>query len=55
VFTDPTSWDGVKKLYSRHVRLCSSRDGVPWGMVKMTLAGNTVYPYGSIDTNFDPP
>jgi hypothetical protein len=20
----------------------------------MTLAGNTVYPYGSIDTNFDP-
>ncbi len=21
----------------------------------MTLAGNTVYPYGSIDTNFDPP
>jgi hypothetical protein len=21
----------------------------------MTLAGNTVCPYGSIDTNFDPP
>ncbi len=21
----------------------------------MTLAGNTIYPYGSIDNNFDPP
>ncbi len=21
----------------------------------MSLTGNTVYPYGSIDTNFDPP
>ena len=25
-----------------------------WGR-KMTLADKTVYPYGSVDTNFDPP
>jgi hypothetical protein len=25
------------------------------GAWQMTLAGNSVYPYGLIDTNFDPP
>jgi hypothetical protein len=34
--TNPTGWDGVKKYYSRLVRLCSSRDGVPWGIVNDT-------------------
>jgi hypothetical protein len=34
--TNPTGWDGVKKCYSRQVRLCFSRDGVPWGMVNAT-------------------
>jgi hypothetical protein len=28
---------------------------VSLGAWKMTFAGNTVYPCGSIDTNFDPP
>jgi hypothetical protein len=32
VITDPTGWDGVKKYYSRQLRLSYSRDGVPWGM-----------------------
>ncbi len=31
--TNPTGWDGVKKYYSRQLRLSSSRDGVPWGIV----------------------
>jgi hypothetical protein len=29
-------WDGVKKYYSRQLRLSSSRDGVPWGKVNDT-------------------
>jgi hypothetical protein len=28
---------------------------VSLGALKMTFAGNTVYPCGSIDTNFGPP
>jgi hypothetical protein len=32
--TNPTGWDGVKKYYRRQLRLSSSPDGVPWGMVK---------------------
>ena len=28
---------------------------VSLGAQERTLAGNTVYPYGSIDTTFDPP
>jgi hypothetical protein len=54
VFTDPTSWDGVKKYYSRKVCLCSSRDGVPWGMVNDTCQQYR-FSCGLIDTNFDPP
>ncbi len=38
--TDPTGWDVVKKYYSRQVCLCSSRDGVPWGMVNDTCQQN---------------
>ncbi len=34
--TDPTGWDGVRKYYSRQLRLSSSRDGIPWGMVNDT-------------------
>jgi hypothetical protein len=34
--TNPTGWDGVKKYYSRQLRLSSSRDGVSWGMVNDT-------------------
>jgi hypothetical protein len=32
--TNPTGWD--EKYYSRQLRLSSSRDGVPWGMVNDT-------------------
>jgi hypothetical protein len=34
--TNPTGWDGVKKYYSGQLRLSSSRDVVPWGMVNDT-------------------
>ncbi len=47
--TNPTGWDGVKMCYRRCTRLCTSCDGVHWGEVK-----HTVFPYGSIYTNFDP-
>jgi hypothetical protein len=54
VLTDPTggmaskSTTAAKFIYDTLVM-------VSLGAWKMTFASNTVYPCGSIDTNFDPP
>jgi hypothetical protein len=41
--TNPTGWDGVKKYYSHQLRLSSSRDGVPWGMVNAELGTRSFF------------